>query len=190
MPVISNPGHSGVDPINAESSPEFQALPSGGFLAVVSDPTGPWNTQSGYPDIDYYLQRITVSGSTVTFDTPVLIGDNLVGTPVVLSNGDIVLGISNGTTSTYEVLNASELPSANTGMASSTPATLHPLAPSTLLPSGTSIVSVVSDNNDGVLAALQSGTVTQYYGTLDASLYAADMTPCYCPGTLIRTPRG
>ncbi len=190
VPVISNPGHSGVDPINAESSPEFQALPGGGFLAVVTDPTGPWNTQSGYPGIDYYLQRITISGSTVTFDTPVLIGGNPVGTPVVLSNGNIVLGISNGATTTYEVLNASQLPSANTGMASSTPATLQPLAPSTLLPSGTSIVSVVSDNNDGVLAALQKGTVTQYYGTLDASLYAADITPCYCPGTLIQTKRG
>lgn len=190
VPVISNPGHSGVDPINAESSPEFQALPSGGFLAVVSDPTGPWNTQSGYPDIDYYLQRITVSGSTVTFDTPVLIGDDLVGTPVVLSNGDILLGISNGTTTTNEIFHASQLPSTNTGMASSTPASLTPLTLDTLLPVGTSIVSAVSDNNDGVLVALQSGTVTQYYGTLDASLYAADMTPCYCPGTLIRTPRG
>ena len=62
------------------SFPEFQALPSGGFLAVISDPTGPWNVQNGYPDIDYYLQRITVSGSTVTFDTPVLIGDDLSGT--------------------------------------------------------------------------------------------------------------
>ncbi len=190
MPVISNPGHSGVDPINAESSPEFQALPSGGFLAVVSDPTGPWNTQSGYPDIDYYLQRITVSGSTVTFDTPVLIGDNLVGTPVVLSNGNIVLGISNGATTTYEVLNASELPSANTGMASSTPATLHPLAPSTLLPSGTTIVSVYRTIMAACSPLCSREHVTQYYGTLDASLYAADITPCYCPGTLIRTPRG
>ena len=126
----------------------------------------------------------------MTFDTPVLIGDDLVGTPVVLSNGDILLGISNGTTTTNEIFHASQLPSANTGMASSTPASLSPLTLDTLLPVGTSIVSAVSDNNDGVLVALQSGTVTQYYGTLDASLYAADITPCYCPGTLIRTPRG
>ena len=77
LPVISNPGHSGVLPINSEGSPQFQALPGGEFLAVVTDPTGPWNVQNGYPGVDIYLQRISVSGSTVTFDTPVLIGENL-----------------------------------------------------------------------------------------------------------------
>jgi len=188
LPVISNPGHSGVLPINSEGSPQFQALPGGGFLAVVTDPTGPWNVATGYPGVDIYLQRITVSGSTVTFDTPVLIGEHLDSTPVVMKSGNILLNVSSTSTPDYEILPASELPSTTGAMASSTPATLTPL--SALVPGGVQIESAVADNTGGFFAALQSGLQTQYYGTPDASLYAADFTPCYCPGTLIQTKRG
>ena len=161
LPVISNPGHSGVLPINSEGSPQFQALPGGEFLAVVTDPTGPWNVQNGYPGVDIYLQRISVSGSTVTFDTPVLIGENLNSTPVVMKSGNILLNISTTATPDYVILAASELPSTTGGVASSTPATLTPL--SSLLPSGVSIVSAVADNTGGFFAALQSGVNTGYY---------------------------
>jgi autotransporter passenger strand-loop-strand repeat protein len=160
-----------VSPVEAESSPDFQALPSGGFVAIITDPTGPWGS-NGYPDIDYYLQRITVSGGTATFDTPVLVGDNLPTSMVVLADGNILLDINGA----FEILSGSQLPSANTGMASATPVALTPLFSGSLSPSGVSIVSVAADNNGGVFAALQSGLVTQYYGTLDANLFAADFT--------------
>ena len=142
-------------PINSEGSPQFQALPGGGFLAVVTDPTGPWNVQNGYPGVDIYLQRISVSGSTVTFDTPVLIGENLDSTPVVMKSGNILLNISTTATPDYVILAASELPSTTGGVASSTPATLTPL--SSLLPSGVSIVSAVADNTGGFFAACSQG---------------------------------
>ena len=189
-------------PVNSDSDlASIQALPSGGFLAVVTVPTGSLDRTTGnFPGFDEYLQRITVSGSTVTFDTPVLIekittpaahGDfNL--DPVVLSNGNILLNIGG----TYEILNASELPTANTGLASTTSvASMTPAFNSgSPLPAGTTIVDPISDNNGGVFAALQKSTNGGfYYGKLDSSVYAADFNgsnPCYCPGTLIRVKRG
>ncbi|MGO9700164.1 MAG: Hint domain-containing protein [Xanthobacteraceae bacterium] len=183
-------------PVNTESTlQDIQPLPSGGFLAVVSAAAGSYDsTTAEYAGYDMYLQRITVSGSTVTFDTPVLVeqittptqGGDLGLDPVVLSNGNIAINVAG----TWELLAGSELPSTNSGMASSTVASLTPLF-GPLSPSGTTIVDPVSDDKGGLVAALQNATNGgYYYGKLDSSVYVADFMPCYCPGTLIQTKRG
>ncbi len=194
-------GGTGI-PVNNDSSlASIQALPGGGFLAVVTVPTGTLDRTTGlFPGFDEFLQRITVSGSTVTFDTPVLVeqtttagvsGDTNLD-PVVLSNGNILLNI-NGT---YEILNASELPTSNTGEASTSVASMTLAFNSgSPTPAGTTIVDPISDNNGGVFAALQKATNGGfYYGKLDSSVYAADFNAAQLPAIArarcIRTKRG
>jgi hypothetical protein len=182
VPFINNGGgNSSTNPVNDDDvDVQIVALPSsdgGGFLEVIGTPNGPWNTQSGYTGFHMYLQRFSVSGSTVTFDTPSLVEITSNGgadflDPVVLSNGSVVIQVQG----TYELINPNTLATTNAGMASTTPITLTPAFPS-LSPSGVSVAyPIAADNSGGIFAALQKGQSLGYYGTLDASLYAADFT--------------
>ncbi len=163
-----------------EATPDtIVALPAsvgGGFLAIIANPSGAWNTHGGYPGYNMYVQKITVSGSTVTFGTPALVEtisasdaepDNNLN-PMVLSNGNVLLDVQG----VYEEIDPSNLPSNTT-----TPVTFTtPLSGLTLSPSGATIASLAADNAGGLFATLQTGTKTYYYGMIDASLYAADLS--------------
>ena len=170
------PASSNVE--NDQAIPDsIVALPAskgGGFLAIIANPSGPWNTSSGYPGYNMYVQKITVSGSTVTFGTPALVETVSGDAPdnnlklLVLSNGNVLLDVKN----VYEEIDPSNLPSNTTTPVSFT----TPLSGVTLSPSGATISSLAADNAGGLFATLQTGTKTYYYGTLDASLYAADLS--------------
>ena len=179
------------------------ALSTGSLLAVIQNPILPagktYTQNNGYSGYNVYVQNITVSGTTVTFGKLGLIEtttkQNIPDTlnPLALSSGKVVLDV-NGT---YEVVDPANLPSSITTLT-----TLTPLFPTTLLPSGTFIAPIVgaeaggtgptivsnqppaitADISGGLFVALQSGQSSNYYGTVDASLYAADFDPA--PPTL------
>ncbi|HEX2591359.1 MAG TPA: cadherin-like domain-containing protein [Rhizomicrobium sp.] len=170
---LSSPGT-----IQSTGGQFFAGLAGGGFIVSVSSPTSAWV----YQGENQYIQKVGVSGGSVTWGTPVFV-QTVSGTsgdaikPVVLSDGKVLLevftaGYDNGTTPIFKLVDPANFPSNS----STTVTSVDPFP--TILPSGASVAALAANNSGGVVTALQvsaSGLHTTYYNhPLDTSLYVAD----------------
>jgi hypothetical protein len=193
--LLPNENNGSGNPLeNAEVSPRFVALPGGGFLAVIANPTAPYNSSNFVPGFNMYLQTISATG---VFGTPELVetttngaADNTLN-PIVLSNGHVVIDIGGHYNSqnvfvpgTYEVVDPTKTPANISTLMAMTPLFPSAVAPTlqTVSPIGAdSPLQVVipnsasanggptntfisADNSGGVFAALQSGIYTGFFG--------------------------
>ncbi|MFZ3354817.1 MAG: hypothetical protein WA268_28655, partial [Xanthobacteraceae bacterium] len=149
---------------NSFIQPQFVALPSGGFLAVIANPTGPYSTANNgsFPGFNIYLQTISATG---VFGTPELVetttngnADNFLD-PVVLSNGDVVIDLGGHydvdnvfNPGTFEVIDPSKVPANISTLVAMTPLFPNAVAPTvgTVSPSGAdSPIQVAIPNGPG-----------------------------------------
>jgi hypothetical protein len=181
----SMPGDTGNPLENAFVAPQFVALPTGGFLAVIANPTAPYN--GSFAGFNMYLQTISATGA---FGTPELIetttngsADNTLN-PVVLSDGKVVIDFDGHFNSagafvpgTYEIYDPAN-PTAP--MTQVFPSGVAPVLGTVSITGAVSPVTVFTpitggtgyfldnyfsaDNHGGVFAALQSGIFTGYTG--------------------------
>ncbi len=134
---------------DSDIAPQFVALPSGGFLAVIANPTSAYN--GSYTGFNMYLQTISATG---VFGTPELVetttngsADNFLD-PVVLSNGDVVIDLGGHydvdsvfNPGTFEVIDPSQTP-ANI----QTLVAMTPLFPSAVAPTVGTVSSTGADS--------------------------------------------
>ncbi len=167
------------------------ALATGGFLQLLSTRT---NNANGTVTYNAYARTATVNGSTLTYGNLALLSSNSAIQPyaktTALSNGDVAISLDGAA---YQLLRPSALPTNSTTLAT-LPAIFGTLAPggsmlatntaertATFAGSGTGSATIsaqespiAADHNGGIVAALQTGTTTEYYGVVDANLYVAD----------------
>ena len=189
---------------NSFIQPQFLALPTGGFLAVIANPTGPYVLNTGFPGFNMYLQTISATG---VFGKPELVetttngsADNFLD-PLVLSNGDVVIDLGGHydvdsvfNPGTFEVIDPSKVPANISTLVAMTPLFPNAVAPTvgTVSPSGAdSPIQVAIPNGPGANTdnSFRFGVASTYFsadnnGGVFAALQSGIFTGFFGYGTL------
>lgn len=156
-----------------ENPPTFVGLAGGGFETADYTPSGPWNTQSGYPGFNLEIQSISTSGVISTVATVANADTTDHYTPsisniAVNASGDLVFQEAGHTD--YDLLSGTTL--TRDALSPSTPG--NALAAS---PSGN-----ILNSSDEIAGAAVDGTSIVGETLLEAT--------CFMAGTHISTPSG